>query len=499
MINGDDPSKGDPMRALMVLFLILSALTASAQAPPAKVLRVGIQSDIQGTNPQRAVDSFSLSVFGNVFDTLVAFQPEGVQIIPALATEWTSDPGFRTWTFTLRQGVKFHDGTPLTVDAVVRSFKAIPGFPHAVSASGADKVVFGLSVPDANFIQVVAQPYYSIIAPKMIEDPAAVAGTGPFLYAGWEKGRQVVLKKNPLYWQKPAEIDEVRFIVFSGQAALLEAVATGAIDLVDYLVGNNLKEYRANPNLKVASIMGNSTGFLNMNTQRPPFNDKRVRKAVAMALNPFELTKRFFAGSAGAPASSMVPPTLFSHFSKNVVNQPEQAKALLKEAGWAPGKTFVLLEGWAARPYMPDPHGIALEVQKSLAAVGIQVRVERDPEHYFERLEKGDFDLILNGWIADTADPVEYLFANLHTKAIGQNNAAHWSDPAFDALIDASRTLKGKDLQAKLKEALTRVDEEVPLVPLFYGPQTAIHTKQVLNYYVHPFQQLSVYTVTLGN
>lgn len=487
------------MRRFFALILLLSAITATAQAPAPKVLKVGIQADIQGTNPQRAVDSFSLSVFGNVFDTLAAFQPEGVQIVPGLATEWTSDSAFKTWTFTLRQGVKFHDGTPLTAEAVVRSFKAIPGFPHTIAASGADKVVFGLSVPDANFIQVVAQPYYSVISPKMIEDPAAVAGTGPFLFVSWDKGKQVVIKKNPLFWQKPADLDEVRFIVHAGQAALLDALSSGSIDLVDYLVGNNLKEYRGNPNLKVASIMGNSTGFLNMNTQRPPFNDKRVRKAVAMALNPFELTKRFFAGSAGAPASSMVPPTLFSYFSKIGLNQPEQAKALLKEADWAPGKTFVLLEGWAARPYMPDPHAIALEVQKSLAAVGIQVKVDRDPEHYFERLAKGDYDLVLNGWIADTADPVEYVYANLHTKAIGQNNAAHWSDPAFDALIDACRTLKGKDLQAKLKEALARVDEEVPMVPLFYGPQTAIHAKRVLNYYVHPFQQLSVYSVSLGN
>jgi ABC-type transport system substrate-binding protein len=478
---------------------MISAVSSFAQTPAPKVLRVGIQADIQGTNPQKAVDSFSLSVFGNVFDTLAAFNPEGVQIVPSLATEWSSDPGYKTWTFTLRPGVKFHDGEALTADAVVRSFRAIPNFPHAITASGADKVVLTLSVPDANFIQVVSQPYYSVVSPKMLADPSAVSGTGPFLFGSWEKGRQVVLKRNPLYWQKPAELDEVRFIVYSGQAALLEALASGAIDLVDYLVGNNLKEYRSNPNLKVASIMGNSTGFLNINTQRPPFNDKRVRKAVSMAINPFELTKKFFAGSAGAPASSMVPPTLYSHFSKAAVNQPDQARALLKEAGWDGSKTYVLLEGWAARPYMPDPHGIALDIQKALAAVGIQVRVERDPEHYFERLEKGEFDLILNGWIADTADPVEYLFANLHTKAIGQNNAAHWSDPAYDALIDACRTLKGKDLQAKLKEALARVDEEVPMVPLFYGPQTAIHHKRVVNYYVHPFQQLSVYTVSLGD
>jgi ABC-type transport system substrate-binding protein len=489
------------MRFVATLFLLLAAMPAAAQAPvPApKVLKVGIQADIQGTNPQRAVDSYTLSVFGNVFETLAAFAPEGVQIVPALATEWSADAAYRVWTFTLRRGVKFHDGSPLTTDAVVRSFRAIPGLPGTITAQGDDKVVLALAVPDANFIQVVAQPYYAVLSPKMLEDPSVVSGTGPFAYAGWEKRREVILKKNPGYWRKPAELDEVRFIVLPGQAALLEAVLAGRIDLVDYLVGNTLKEHRSNPDLKVDSIMGNSTGFLNMNTTKPPFDDKRVRKAVAMALNPIALTQKFFSGSAGAPASSMVPPTLFSHFSRLPVNQPEKARALLKEAGWDGTKTFVLLEGWAPRPYMPDPHGIALEVRKALGAVGIRVSVERDPDHYFERMDKGDFDLILNGWIADTGDPVEYIYANLHSKAIGQNNAARWSNPAFDALIDACRTLKGKDLQAKLKEALARVDEEVPLVPLFYGPQTAIRNKRVVNYFVHPFEQLSVYTVSLAD
>jgi ABC-type transport system substrate-binding protein len=480
------------------LFAVLLLCSALAWTQSVKVVRAGIHTDIKTTDPRKAIDSFSTAVMSNVFETLVAFEMTGTKMIPCLATSWSSDAAFRTWTYTLRPGVRFHDGSPLTPDAVVKSFAGVPNFPHKVRALGEDKVVFSLSTPDSNFNQFIAQPYYFIVSPKILSDAALVSGTGPFLFTSWEKGKLVILKKNPNYWQKPAVLDEVRFVVYPGQAALLKALAAGEIDMVEFLVGNNLKAIKANPNLTVESIMGNSTGFLSINTRRVPFNDVRVRRAVAMALNPFELTKKFFVGSAGAPATSMIPPTLFSYFSKIAVNRPEEAKALLNASGWDATKTYVLLEGWAQRPYMPDPHGIALEIQKQLDAVGIRVRLERDPENYFDRLAKGEFDLVLNGWIADSPNPAEYLTSNLQTRTIGQNNASQWSNATFDAIVDSCRILGDKELQAKLREALRIVDEEVPLIALFYGPQTAVLSNRIKNYHIHPFAQFYMYTVSLA-
>jgi ABC-type transport system substrate-binding protein len=485
------------MKNQWIVALVLCSAVTLAQSPP-QVLKIGIHADIKILNPQKALDSFSLGVLRNVFETLVTFDASSTKVVPALATAWTSDAALRTWTYTIRPNVRFHDGSLLTPEVVVQSFAGVPNFAPRVATLGAEKVVFTLPGPDADFNMLLAQPYYSIVSPRMAQDPALVSGTGPFLYTSWEKGKKVVIRKNPNYWDKAAVLDEVQFLVYPDQAALIRAVQAGQIDLVEYVVGNNLKDLKADPNLAVESIMGNSAGFLSFNTRRAPFSDVRVRRAAIAALNPIELTKRFFSGSAGAPATSVIPPTLFSYFSKTPVNQPEASRALLQQAGWDATKSYVLLESWAPRPYMPDPHGIALEIKKQLAAVGINVQVEQDPDKYFDRLGKGEFDLILNGWIADSAVPADFLASILGTRALGQNNASQWSSPKFDALLDACRTLKDKSLQAKLKEALALVDEEAPMVALFYGPQTVVRSKNVQGYHVHPFSRFKMYSVSLA-
>lgn len=476
------------------LFLIISLIGSLFSF--SEVLKVGIQADIRSTNPQEAIDSFSLSVMGNVFEPLVNFDEKGTNIIPWLAISWESDKEFKKWTYTLRENVKFHDGTILTAEAVVKSFSNIKNLPFKIEAVNG-KVQVTLNTPNSNFNQILAEPYYFIISPKMLEDKKIVSGTGPFLFSSWEKGKKIALKKNPNYWQKPTKLEEVHFIVLGNHGRIIEAMVNKEIDLAEWVSGENIMDLKKLSYLKVESIMGNSTGFLSINTIKPPFNDPRVRKAIAAAISPFDLAKKYFKGTAGAPASSMVPPSLFSYFSKTPKNNPELAKKLLKEANFKNLREFILLESWAPRPYMPDPHNIALDIQKSLEAVGIKVKVEKDPENYFKRMEKGEFDLILNGWIADSGDPVEYIEANLHSRAIGHNNASFWKNEKFDKMIDECKILTGKDLERKIKEVLSIVDEEVPLVPLFHGPQTALISTKIKGYIVHPFTQLWLYPVEI--
>jgi len=484
------------MRKFLVLSLFIGAVALAA--PPRQVLRIGIHTDIKTLNPQKALDSFSMGVIRNIFETLVTFDATGANVVGGLATSWTNDASMKIWTYTLRSNVRFHDGSPLTPEAVMKSFAAYPNFQHKVEALGTDKVVFTLAHPDANFNMTLAQPYYGILSPKMIQNTTRVSGTGPFTYGSWEKGKRVTLRRNTAYWNKPAVLEEVQFIVYPDQAALIKAIKAGEIDLVDYLVGNIPRDLRSDPSLVLESIMGNSAGFLSFNTRRAPFADVRMRRAAAEAVNPFELTQKFFSGSAGAPATALLPPTFFSYFSKVAVNRPEEARRLLQQVRWDFAKPVILLEAWAPRPYLPDPNGIAMEVRRQLEAVGFKVSVERDPDRYFDRLAKGDFDLILNGWIADSPDPVDFLSAILGTRAIGQNNASQWSNPKFDALLDASRTLSGKDLSARLKEALALVDEDVPMIALFFGPQTVVRGKAVQGYLMHPFSRYSMYTVRLA-
>lgn len=485
------------MNRFLAALPLLVAAVLSAQAP-ANTLRVGLQADIRGTDPRQVIDTLSSAVLYNVFDNLVTFDDKTLKIVPALAATWDSDPGFRTWTYTLRKGVKFHDGIPLTAEAVVKTLTAAQNFPHKVEAKGPDTVVISLASPNANFNQFLAEPYYAIVSPKMPLGGEPVSGTGPFRFVSWEKGRKIVIRRSADHWRGAPSLETVEFHVFNGQPEVLKALQNGSIDLASWLVPRDIKTLKANANLVVDSATGNAAGFLTINTRRKPFDDPRVRRAVAAAINPIALTQQFFGGTAGAPASSMVPPALFSHFSKLALNRPDDARALLKEAGWDPSKTFTLLQIWAARPYMPDPSGIAKEIQRSLAAVGITVRIEDDPEHFFDRQNKGEFDLVLNGWIADSGDPVEFVVANLQTEAIGHNNASQWSYEPFDKAVDACRILSGRPFEQKFREVLTMVDDQVPLIPMFFGPQTAAWNKRVQGYILHPSSQMILHPVRLA-
>jgi peptide/nickel transport system substrate-binding protein len=485
-----------PIVHLFFVFFLLAGVLLPGQSSSG-TLRVGLQADIQGTDPRQVIDTLSSAVLFNVFDNLVTFDDKTLKIVPALAVSWEADPGYRTWTYTLRQGVRFHDGTPFTAEAVVKTLATAPNFPHKVEARGEDKVVVTLARPNANFNQFLAEPYYAIVSPKM-PPGGEPSGTGPFRFAGWEKGKKVVITRNADHWRGAPALESVEFVIFGGQDAVLAALQGGSIDLAGWLVPENIKALKANPGLVVDSATGSAAGYLSINTRRKPFDDVRVRRAVAAAINPIALTQKFFGGTAGAPASSMVPPALFSSFSKLAVNRPDEARALLKEAGWDASKTYTLLQIWAPRPYMPDPAGIAEEIRKSLAAVGIAVKVENDPERFFERQEKGDFDLVLNGWIADSGDPVEYVAASLHSDSIGHNNASQWSNEAFDKALDACRVLSGRPFEQKFKEALAMVDDQVPLIPLFYGPQTAAWSKRVQGYTLHPSSQMILHSVRLA-
>lgn len=482
-------------RSLAAIPLLWAALLG-AQAP-ASTLRVGLQADIRGTDPRQVIDTLSSAVLFNVFDNLVTFDDRTLKIVPALASTWTSDPGFRTWTYNLRKGVKFHDGTPLTADAVVKTLTSAQNFPHKVEARGEDTVVVTLASPNANFNQFLAEPYYGIVSPKMPLGGEPVSGTGPFRFVSWEKGKKIVIRRNADHWRGAPALETVEFHVFSSQLEVIKALQGGSIDLASWLVPKDIKTLKANPNLVVDSATGNAVGFLTINTAKPPFNDVRVRRAIAAAINPIALTQQFFADTAGAPASSMVPPALFSHFSKLGVNRPDEARALLKEAGWDSSKNYTLLQIWAGRPYMPDPAGIARELQKALAAVGINVKVEDDPERFFDRQNKGEFDLLMNGWIADSGDPVGFVAANLHTEAIGHNNSSRWSNGPFDKALDACRVLSGRPFEQKFREVLTMVDDQVPLIPLFFGPQTAAWNKRVQGYALHPSSQMILHSIRL--
>lgn len=484
------------MKKLCLLVLLFSQILLS-QKLPKDTLRIGILKDISATDPHVALDTISSAVLYNVFENLVRFKRDSLDIEPSLAVRWEHSQDYRIWTYTLRKGVKFHDGTPLTPAIVANSFKYAPNFSAKVQVSGKDKVVFILPKGNANFNDFIAQPYYAIVPPIMKKDPGKVIGTGPFIYDSRVKGEKVVIRRNPNWWGGKVGIPRVEFLVYPSQDHLVEALKKQQIDLAEWLTVEAVMALKHIKYLDHKTVLGSNVGFLSMNVTRPPFTNKKVRKAVAYALDVVAITKKFFPSSSGAPAHTVIPPPIFSYMGPSYAYNPNKAKQLLKESGANLDKTVELLEAWAPRPYMPNPHGIALEIKKYLEAVGFKIKVVRDPDHYFERIKKGELDMALNGWIADSGDPVEFIAANFHSLSIGHNNVSQWSYPAFDAIIDKARVLSSYELTKALNKALRMIHEEVPAIPLFWGAQSAVWNKRLIGYHVHPSSQIMLWGVSL--
>ncbi|HPR64792.1 MAG TPA: ABC transporter substrate-binding protein [Thermoanaerobaculia bacterium] len=482
--------------SFMIGTMLSLSLLAQAPTSASGTLRVGIQHDINATNPHQSLDTITSTVLGNVFDTLVRYADETFDIIPGLALSWTSSEDFTKWTYTLRPGVTFHDGTPLTADIVVKSFMDVPNFPIEVSRDGEMNVVFSLKEGNAKFNDILAHPSKSVIHPSMIGNGSKAIGTGPFKFGTWQSGKSISLTPNPSWWGGKVKAPEVMFIVYPNENALVNDMIAGKIDLAEWLSGDSIPALRKADNVTVKSSLGNNVGFLAMNTSHSPFERKEVREAVAHSINVVELTRTFFPGGTGAPATTFLPPPIFKTQGHPKSYNPTQAKDLLTKSGASLSKPMVLLQTWAPRPYMPDPAGIAKAVKESLENIGFTIRIVNDPDNFFTRLRAGDFDLCLSGWIGDSSDPVEFLAANFHSNYIGLQNLPRWSDPQFDRLIQTARVSKGFPFKKAMDDALGRMGNGVPLVPLFWGAQSAAWSKSVQGYHVHPSNHMILWNVS---
>jgi len=479
---------------MLCLALMLGALCAFSES----TVRIGIVSDISSIDPHVALDTISSAVLYNVFENLVSFKDDSLDIVPSLAASWKHSEDWKTWTYDLRKDVKFHDGTPLTADVVVASFKDVPNFVATIRKTGEMSVEFTLPSGDAHFNDFLAQPYYAISLPSL-KATGKPYGTGPYIFKSWEKGKRLTIEANPSWWKGRVKVDQMIFIVYPNQDALINGLIAREIDLAEWLTSDAVLKLRQYPFLYIETKLGSNTAFLSMNILKAPLSNIRVREAIAHAINVVDMARKFFPGASGAPATTAIPPTLFKTMVKPTPYDPGLAKRMIEQSGVDVSKPIRLLESWAPRPYMPDPHGIAMEIKKYLEDVGLKVTVQSDPDNYFPRIRGGDIDMALNGWIADNGDPVEFLAANFHTDSIGHNNVSRFSNKEFDQIVSRARVQEGYELKISLTKALEIFRRESPSVPLFWGAQSAVWNTRIKGYSVHPSSQMFLWNISVEN
>jgi peptide/nickel transport system substrate-binding protein len=440
----------------------------------AQTLVVGIVADPVSLDPHRATDLVAAEIVANVCEPLVRYRPDGSRPQAALATTWASVDG-RVWTFTLREGVRFHDGARLDAEAVVANLEALRrtrGFRGRAERLGPLVVSIVLDRPNAALLATLSQPFFAMQSPRELRAGSArPVGTGPFRFVR-ASGGEVVLEANRSHWNGPPRLQQVVFRRYAGHEALLRAVRAGAVDVTSALGWRGLDELQADEEVTLDTQTGLNIAFLSLNNERPPFSDVRVRQAVARAVDRPALVREVLAGH-GEEARNPLPPSLWGYAARTPELSLDRhaARRLLAQAGYPEGFEATLLAPEVPRPYLPAPLRLAERLAQDLAQVGIRVRVQPvgSWSEYLQRATRGDYDLAALGWQADTHDPNDFLSALLGSESIGGTNRSRYRSAAMDALLEQGRRGRvQQEREASYRAAQALFQKDMPWVPLYH-------------------------------
>jgi len=508
---------------------------ATAAAVTGGNFRFGQSGDIAALDPWNVTDGNSLQATRQIFESLVDYEPTGFKIVPKLATKWEVSADGKQWTFTLRDGVKFHDGTDFDAAAVVFNFERArfkkhefrPTKPVAddfeyyadqwngydddsvitkVEAKGANTVVFTTKTPFGPFLANMAMATFAIVSPKSIKDDKdgfllpntkGVAGTGPFKFTpgSWLKGQSITLEKNPSYWDKgKPSLDKVTLRFITDTASRIAELKAGTVDAINNFSPADIPAIKSDPNLQLISRPSFNVAYLGVNLGAKPFDNAGVRKAVAQAINRQAIATAVYAGEAKVASQFLVPGML--GYDDSVADfykyDEAAAKKSLADAGFPSGFSTELWYMPVSRPYYPDPKKIAEAFASDLAKVGIKADLKtEDWTPYRKDARENKFPLWLLGWTGDNGDPDNFLNVFFHPKVVDGKDTpmegGAWSNPpAWDLLRKAQSETDATKRAELYKQVSKIVQNDVPRIPMFHANPPTAASKKVSGFVPHP-------------
>ncbi|MGK9202778.1 ABC transporter substrate-binding protein [Sinorhizobium meliloti] len=500
-----------------------AAAPAAAQTPP-DVLVVGQIAEPQSLDPHTVTATNDFRILVNVYDGLVRFKDGTLEVEPALAESWKISDDGKTYTFKLRQGVKFHDGSDFDAEAVKFNFDRMLKKDHpfydtgpfplsfnfasveAVNVLDEYTVEFRLSEAFAPFLSNLAYPTGLIVSPAAVEKHGkeygrSPSGTGPFKFVEWLSNQRVVVERNPDYWDGAAKLQAVVFRPITDANTRVAEMMAGGIDVMVEVPPDNLATFEQDANFAVAEQAGPHVWFAILNTKEGPFADKRVRQAANYAVNKQTLVDDVLQGTATV-AAGPIPPA-FNWVEGSVepyAHDPEKAKALLAEAGVEnPQVTFYVTEGGSG---MLDPITMGAAIQADLQAVGFKVKIETyEWNTFLGRVNpglEGKADMAEMAWMTNDPDTVPYL--TLRTDAIpdkGGFNSGYYSNPQLDELLEKARRSTDQGERGKLYgEVQSIVHDDAPWLFVANWKQNAVTTAAVKGFKLQPSFLLDLHDVT---
>lgn len=464
---------------------VRAALFAGALSLPvataAQVLEIGYDQSPAGLDPHIATAFSTFAVVnGTIYEGLTAID-SGLRVTPGLAESWTVTPDGKTYTFKLRAGVTFHDGSPMQAEDAAATIRRIQakeiGSPLASRLAAIDKataqdaatLVLTLKEPSAPMLATLAT---IAIVPRGMETNKEVlqkqpVGTGPFKFAEWRPNGHILLTKHAGYWAKDLpKLEGVKFNLVPESATRQVGLTTGTYAMLPNIDAATALQLKTNPNVKLAETLELAYTLIGMNTSKPPFEKAEVREALNYAINRQEIVAAalFGAGVPGGPLSPALKDwaTDVAHFPCYKPD-PAKAKALLEAAGH---KEPVAV----SMTVLPrqDIKDIAQVVQQQLNKAGFKVELKnQELGQFIQDWRNSNFDMFAST-NAGSVDPDDYFFRTFRTG--GSTNVFKFSSPEVDKLLDEARaTLDQAKRKAMYDEVQKRLACQGPIAHLTYG------------------------------
>ena len=540
-----------PLAALIVLVV---ASTAGGASSSGTLVFAGA-SDPTYLDPALVSDGESFRVTEQMFEGLVKLRPGTTKIVPSLATSWKLSGGGKVWTFNLRKGVKFHDGTPWNAAAACYNFNRwynwtgpfqdpsatfyyqatyggfkknevanlSPPLFQSCKTVGSSRIVVRLNRASGVFFPSLVIQSFAMQSPTAMKkygaDQATLSGgafratgtyafqhptgTGPFKFSSWTIGQKVELVRNPNYWGKKARLDKIIIRPISDNEARFQALKTGEINAFDLAPPQDIGGLSGDSRLKVVKRPAFNVAYVTMH-QGPgsPMNDIKVRQAVAYGLNRASVVKNFYYGT-GKVAQEFMPPSLYGYAKKvqTYAYNPTKAKQLLNSSSChVPCHIDFWYPTAVSRPYMPDPVRNFQGFQASLENSGFSVTPHSAPWRptYVAKVNEGSAgDLNLIGWTGDYADPDNFVgtFFNQTTA----NAQFGFSNASINSLLlkakNEANFAKRVALYQKLNQQLMKY---LPGVPYAHATPALGAEKRVHNLIATPVGGVWFQYATVG-
>lgn len=470
-----------------------------------------VNNQPKNIDPAKASSNPELEQMRACYEALVEVNPETKQVEPVLAKSWQSSEDKSEWTFELRPGVKFHDGSSLTAEgvkqAIERTIKIGAGESYLISGSvqsievlGPTTLRFKLKGPEPEFIYALSRIFIPSAEAIKAHDKGDMAqewfsqneaGTGPYRLVSWEKEQQIVLEKFPEYWRgwEGKHIDRYVFRVVPEPGTQRLMMERGDGDFADSIVADDAKALESNPNLQVLACTGANPMYIMLNPTGP-LKDVRVRKAIALAFNYKAMIEDVMRGYA-ARLRGPVPEVLIGYNDQlpEVPYDPDEARKLLNEAGVKDLKlTYMYFQPWLFEK------SAGLMLQETLKDMGIQVEIEAQPWATFVEKVKNPATRPNMGMIAvyvpsPTAGPL--MRTMFHSSS--QGHWAYWgySNPTVDQLLDkAKATVDDAERLAIYKQVQKILYDDYAALWVMNKPDIHVFKKSVKGYKYNPFYPL---------